>query len=579
MTDFEIVPPTPTTYDVNVTVNSVIESEVTPGVTGLVARVAALESQTVAGVPFTAGDVPEPTLTQALAGTPVSCTPGEVTPVTVTAGVIIDHRYVFDGYSAAADPPMLALPPAWEHPGQEIEQSTAFDGASGAVAEVIPADATRKPALDFRLWHQALTTTDFGAGDTVEFDLDGVTVPTTGLVGVMTQSDIITALLTPLITAGATNVGFMISSPTSGGTISITDPGTVLTFGAVGVYDTDGIIRTIDNMTGGKDVDAYYGAGTANPDFTLVGDGYGTHTVATGAYDVCKSIRVRSIPDPAAYKGWRWSAVGGRTTRSEFVPYSLDSGGGGAYYSNLHDMMDRLVDFQGDTPGTYAYEVELVDVDGVNVPTITLTTPGGVALSDSDPLGLGTSDAGTGTSASRDDHVHPLPSLVTLGAVALDRSARVLGGHAAGPAITDATSGLTTGVSLLNSTVTLPTNLAAGDVVRVRASVEGVNNSGGSRAIAFIGKIGSTSAVTCSVAWSAGVTTRIAIIDMMMRCTSTSAQTWDGTVAGAFPVSNTGSSAETTTSAKTFDLLMTSSSTASTQSYQVKHVSVMYFPA
>jgi len=207
VTDFEIVPGTPTTYDVNVTVNSVVESEVTPGLTGIASRVAAVESRTVAGVPATAGDYPLAALIAAgLGGTdgdPITCPPGEMTDVVVVGGNIVNRKYVYaEIVEDGGSPPGLGLPPAHLHIGKVIVQTTEQYGSSGPLVEVIPPDPDRRPALDFTTWFRALDTTDFGAGDSVDFDLDGATVTAT-FTGVMDKSEIITALLTPLSTAGA----------------------------------------------------------------------------------------------------------------------------------------------------------------------------------------------------------------------------------------------------------------------------------------------------------------------------------------------------------------------------------------
>jgi len=402
VTDFEIVPGTPTTYDVNVTVNSVVESEVTPGLTGIASRVAAVESRTVAGVPATAGDYPLAALIAAgLGGTdgdPITCPPGEMTDVVVVGGNIVNRKYVYaEIVEDGGSPPGLGLPPAHLHLGKVIVQTTEQYGSSGPLVEVIPPDPDRRPALDFTTWFRALDTTDFGAGDSVDFDLDGATVTAT-FTGVMDKSEIITALLTPLVTAGATNSGLVLSSPTEGGSISITDPGSVLDFSAVQAYGLGGYIRTIDNSGGGKDADAYFGVGTDNPDYELVGVGYSTHSSPTGANDIKRSAVVLSIPDPSVFLGARWTAVVW-PDRSEFVPYSLENGGNN-WYSNTHDMMDRLVDFQADTPGTYAYEVELVDVDGVNVPTITLVAPAAGGSVATDPIFTSKGDLPGGTGSS-----------------------------------------------------------------------------------------------------------------------------------------------------------------------------------
>lgn len=69
VTDFQITPDTPATYDIATNVVASVESEVTPGVTGLNARVAAVETRTVAGVTAVAGDYPVASLiTNLIAG-------------------------------------------------------------------------------------------------------------------------------------------------------------------------------------------------------------------------------------------------------------------------------------------------------------------------------------------------------------------------------------------------------------------------------------------------------------------------------------------------------------------------------
>jgi len=354
---------------------------------------------------------------------PVACPPGTVTDVVVADGLIVAHKYVFrEVVDESIAAPLLALPPAADHIGQVITQMFEINASTGPVVEVIPPDPARKPSLDFTAWVATLATTDFGAGDSVDFDLDGATVTAT-FTGSMDPPDIISALLTPLVTAGATytSVGsiLFVSSPTDGGSLSITDPGTELDFASVVEYGLGGFIRAIDNTGGGLDADLFYGPGTDNTDYTFIGAGFGTHSSPTGGSLIQRGVQVVAIPDRRVWSGARWTAVDW-PIRSEFIPYALAAPGGTDYESNVHTELDKLLDFQSDAPGTYGYEVTLTDVDGVNVPTITLTTPGGsgVTLSDSDPLGLSVSDAGTGTEAARDDHVHPLPSLVTLGAAA-----------------------------------------------------------------------------------------------------------------------------------------------------------------
>jgi len=328
---------------------------------------------------------------------PVACPPGVITPVVVSAGVITAHKYVFREVVDEDVPnPLLALPPAADHIGEVITQMFEVGSMTGPVVEVIPPDPNRKPSLDFTAWLAALTTTDFGGGDSVDFDLDGGTVTAT-FTGVMTAGDIISALLTPLVTAGATYylVGaiLFVSSPTEGGSISITDPGAVLDFGMVDVYGLGGFVRAIDETGGGLDADLFYGPGTDNPDYEFVGEGFGTHSSPTGGSLIQRGVQLVAIPDRRAWSGARWTAVDW-PIRSEFVPYSLAAPGGTDYCSNLHTELDKLLDFQSDAPGTYAYQVDLVDVDGVNVPTISLTTPGALFDAKGDlPVGTGADTA------------------------------------------------------------------------------------------------------------------------------------------------------------------------------------------
>lgn len=288
---------------------------------------------------------------------PVECPPGEITLATSA-----NNTYIF----VEGSEPLLGLPPAAENIGKTFIQLTALGGATGSLVEVIPPDPERKPTLDFTAWLSSLSTTDFGAGDTVDFDLDGSTITAT-FSGVMTVEDIATALLTPLTTAGATYIAagasLFLSSPTSGGSLSITDPGSILDFSSVVSYGLGGFIRTIDNFGGGLGSDVFYGPGTSNPDYEFIGGGYGTHSVPSGYYPTEATAVVKAIPDDNIWTGARYTAVIW-PVRAEYIPNTL--------LNNVNACLSELLNFQSDVAGDYTYKVTLTDVDGTMIPSITL---------------------------------------------------------------------------------------------------------------------------------------------------------------------------------------------------------------
>ena len=82
--------------------------------------------------------------------------------------------------------------------------------------------------------------------------------------------------------------------------------------------------------------------------------------------------------------------------------YRLQAQGAGGAYFNLYDTGDKLTITNSDTGA-----LPTVSLDVYNVKGSTGAPGGGADLSLADPQPLGTADPGTGTEASRSDHVHP----------------------------------------------------------------------------------------------------------------------------------------------------------------------------